>query len=137
MSARLLRIALPWLGIAAIGALAAWLRYGLIESPQLAPLCVAAQGPWWCDARQWLVLGFLDNVYGITALLAAAWALVVRGALSAWLAAALGLFALVLYGFQTGALALLVGCLCLLRVQARRQPAAQHRPGDRGAQPQP
>lgn len=137
MSRPILRTALPWLGIGMIGALAAWLRYGLIESPAMALACDAASAPWWCAARQALVLGFLHDVYGIAALLAAACALVVRGAPAAWLAAALGLFALELYGFQSGALALLLGSLCLLRAQARRQPAAQDRPRQRDVQPQP
>ncbi len=133
----LLRTALPWLGISVVGALAAWLRYGLIESPAMALACDAESAPWWCAGRQALVLGFLHDVYGIAALLAAAWALVVRGVPASWLAAALGLFALELYGFQSGALALLLGSLCLLRAQARRPPAAQDRPRQRDIQPQP
>lgn len=137
MTRPILRTALPWLGIGAVGALAAWLRYGLIESPAMALACNAAAAPWWCAGRQALVLGFLHDVYGIAALLAAAWALVVRGVPAAWLAAALGLFALELYGFQSGALAVLVGSLCLLRAQARRQSAAQDRPRQREVEPQP
>ena len=137
MSRPLLRMALPWLGISVVGAMAAWLRYGLIESPAMALACDAAAAPWWCAARQALVLGFLHDVYGIAALLAAACALLVRGVPMAWLAAALGLFALELYGFQSGALALLVGSLCLLRAQMRPEPATQDRPRQRDVQPQP
>ncbi|MEO7072415.1 MAG: hypothetical protein ABI300_05380 [Rhodanobacter sp.] len=137
MRSRVVRTALPWLGIVALGALAAWLRYGVVESPAMAMTCAAAQGPWWCAARQGIVLGFLYNVYGIAALLAAAWALVVRGVLASSVAAALGLFALELYGFQSGALALLVGSLCLLGAQARPEPTAQDRPRQGQVQPQP
>jgi hypothetical protein len=73
-------------------------------------------------ARQWLVLGFLNNTYGIAALAAAALALALKQPWAAWLAAALGAFALEMYCFEPGALALLIGCLRLLRIQAQILP---------------
>jgi hypothetical protein len=140
-SSRRWRIALPWLLLALIGAGAVVLRYGLIENSAIGQLCGAADSPWWCTVRQWLVLGFLHDIYGIAALLAAAAALLRRSAWLAWLAAALGAFALELYCFEAGALALLIGCLRLLRRQVslprHAPPAQQHRRGQQQVQPQP
>ncbi|EIM03438.1 hypothetical protein RHOFW104T7_14280 [Rhodanobacter thiooxydans] len=107
--------ALAWLALLAVAALAAWLRYGLVESSAIGQLCSAGHAPWWCRWRQWLVLGFLHDVYGIAALAATALALLHRRAWAAWLAAALGAFALELYCVESGALALLLGGLFLWR----------------------
>lgn len=135
------RRALPWLLLLLIAFVAAALRYGLIEPSEMAQRCGSAHNPAWCAWRQLLVLGFLHNVYGIAALIAAGWALLWRRPWVAWLAAALGVFALELYCFQSGALALLIGCLRLLRLQAqalpRLPPAEQGRPRDRQVQSQP
>ncbi len=117
-----LRKALPWLLLMAIGALAMALRYELIEPAAVVQLCESGQGPPWCSIRQWLVLGFLSNGYGIAALVAAAVSLVWKHPWTAWLAAALGAVALELYCFEAGALALLIGCLRLLRIQAQLLP---------------
>jgi hypothetical protein len=57
-------------------------------------------------------------VYGIAALVATALALAWKRPWLAWLAAALGIVALQLYCFESGALAVLVGCLRLIRLQA-------------------
>lgn len=116
------RQALPWLLLAGVGICAAVLRYGVIEPSSAAQLCESGRGPAWCMARQWLVLGFLNNTYGIAALVAAALALVLKQPWAAWLAAALGAFALEMYCFEAGALALLVGCLRLLRIQSQILP---------------
>lgn len=129
--------ALPWLALLIVGVVAAWLRFDLIQPSHIAAMCGDAGSPWWCAVRQWMVLGFLRNIYGVVALVAAAFALFSRRAAVAWLAAALGLFALVMFCYQAGALALLVGCLRLLRVQAGLLPAAQHRPRQRDVQRQP
>jgi hypothetical protein len=140
-SARRWRNALPWLLLALVGVGAAALRYGLIESSAMGQLCGTADNPWWCTVRQWLVLGFLHDIYGIAALIAAAAALLRRSAGLAWLAAALGAFALELYCFEAGALALLIGCLRLLRRQVSlprsAPPAQQHRRRQQQVQPQP
>ena len=128
---------LPWLLLMAVALITTWLRYGLIESSVMGQLCSDVHSPWWCSWRQLLVLGFLHNVYGIVALIAAALALLQKHLWVAWLAAALGVFALELYCFQTGALALLVGCLRLLRVQADAAPVTPDRPRNRQTQPQP
>ena len=137
MTARPLRTAGPWLALAVIGMAAAWLRYGLIESSAIGQQCAAVSSPLWCIWRQWLVLGFLDDVYGVVALVTAGVAIFSRRVGVAWLAAALGLFALVLYCFQSGAVALLIGSLRLLRVQAQMPPTEQDGPRQRDIQRQP
>ena len=141
MNASCWRLARPWLGLLLVALGAAWLRYGLIESSAIGAVCGSGHGPAWCLWREWLVLGFLHNVYGVAALLAAAAALAVPRFWLAWLAAALGVFALLLYGFETGALALLIGCLRLLRLQAPAGAGApgieQRRPRQREVEPQP
>lgn len=110
--------ALPWLLVIVAGLLAAWLRYGLVQPPALAHRCSAGDGPAWCPLRTLAVKAFLSYAYGYVALAAAALALCWKHAFAAWLAAALGLFALVMYCPDAGALALLIGSLRLLRLQA-------------------
>ncbi|MGP1664604.1 MAG: hypothetical protein ACTS5I_01555 [Rhodanobacter sp.] len=135
------RLALPWGALLLVALLAATIRYGLIERSAMGQLCGSENSPLWCTWRQWLVLGFLHNVYGIAAVVAAATAMLWKSPWLAWLAAALGAFALVLYCFEAGALALLMGCLRLLRLQAhalrRLPPVKQHRQADQYIQPQP
>lgn len=135
---RTLRLTLPWFAIALVALAAATLRYGVIEPTSVAHLCGADGGPGWCAWRQWAVLGFLSYGYGYAALTAAFIALVARHPLAAWLAAALGFAALVLYCFEAGAFALLVGALRLLRAQAGSvTPGEQNRQGEGEVQPQP
>lgn len=132
------KTALPWLLLLAVALATAWLRYGLIEPAAMAQQCGGGHGPWWCRWRHWLVLGFLHDIYGIAALAATALALLRKYAWLAWLAAALGVIALQLYCFESGALALLAGCLRLLRLQtARLAPVEQHRPRQQQVQSQP
>jgi hypothetical protein len=132
------RLAVPWLLLLAVGLGVSALRFGLIESSVIGQFC-SSHSRWWCSARYALVLGFLHNVYGVTALIAAALALVSRHPAMAWLAAALGLFAMQLYGAEAGALALLIGSLRLLRLQAnaRRTPVEPDRQRQQQVQSQP
>lgn len=125
---------LPWLLLLLVSALAGWLRYGLIEPASMLQTCAGLGQPAWCHARSWLVIGFLHDVYGAAALLATAASLLSRRTWLAWLAAALGAFALELYGYEAGALALLVGSLRLLRLQAspRSVPVASASTGEPG-----
>ena len=128
---RWLRLALPWLTLASVALAAAIVRYGVIEPPAVAHLCTAGGAPGWCAWRQWAVLGFLGYGYGYAALTAAFLALVTRHPLAAWLAAAMGFTAMVLYCVEAGAFALLVGALRLLRAQADGVPPdEQHRQGE-------
>ncbi|MBD8874235.1 hypothetical protein [Rhodanobacter sp. DHB23] len=120
-----IRTLVPWLLVALAGAGAAWLRYGLIEPAAMAERCTAAQAPAWCALRQALVTGFLHDAYGIAAVVVAALSLLRRSRTLAWLAAALGAFALQFYNYEPGALALLVGSLRLVHLQgADGAPAA-------------
>lgn len=139
MTLRQGRLALPWLLLLLVGLGAAWLRYGLIESSVIGQQCSSSGAPWWCTGRQWLVLGFLHNIYGTAALILATLALLMRRQWLALMAAAVGVFALELYGFQSGALALLIGCLRLLRLQslAYAAPVDQHRQRQREIQAEP
>lgn len=138
MKPSLLRLSLPWLLLLAVGALTAALRFGVIEPSEMAHLCDgSASNPAWCAWRQWVVMGFLGYGYGWAALVAAALAVVWKRPSTAWLAAALGLFALLMYCFEAGAFALLVGCLRLVRLQAATAPADENRQADRQVQTQP
>jgi hypothetical protein len=132
-----LRIAAPWLAILAVGAIAALLRYYVIEPANLAEACEGPGGPNWCPVRMGVVHGFLTYGYGYVALAAVALALFVPRRWTAALAGALGLFALQLYCFEAGAFALLVGSLRLARLQANQEPGAPDDQGDREIQASP
>jgi hypothetical protein len=134
---RTLRLVLPWFTLALVVLAACVLRYSVIEPPALANLCSAEGAPRWCAWRQWAVLAFLGYGYGYAALTAAFLALVTRHPLTAWLAAAFGVAALVLYCFEAGAFALLVGVLRLLRAQAGPPPGHAHRQREGEIQAQP
>lgn len=136
------RLALPWLLLLGVGFATTAVRFGLIESSAIGQLCSSSHAPWWCGVRTALVLGFLHHVYGVAALIGAVLALTSRrhalAALAA-LAAALGAVALLLYGAEAGALALLIGSLRLLRLQADAcaAPVRQHGCGQQQVQAQP
>jgi hypothetical protein len=144
VKARVWLSAAAWLLLLGVALGASWLRYDLIESSAIGQLCSGEHSPSWCEWRQWLVLGFQHHAYGVSvygaaALVAAMIALLWKNPWTAWLAAALGLFALELYCFEPGALALLIGCLRLLRLQVQPStpPLSQHRQRDQEIQPQP
>lgn len=132
--------ALPWLLLLAFGLFTAWLRYGFIEPPELAHLCDDTHGPAWCGVRTAIVLGFNSYGFGIAALIVTALSLILKKPWLAWLAAALGVLAVILYCFYAGAFALLVGSLRLVRLQTNRMmvtPGHPHRHGNRQIQSQP
>lgn len=142
---RILRLTLPWLSLVVVGAIAVALRYGLVESPDVAHACDTAT-TLQCSARHAVVLGFIltpigtyqMGLYGWVALAAAVLALFWKRPATAWLAAATGLVALILYCFAPGAFALLVGCLRLVRLQsAGTTPLHEHRAGERQVHAQP
>lgn len=138
MTSSLPRLLLPWLLLLIVGALAAYVRFGVIEPSEMIHLCDgSASNPAWCQWRQLAVLGFLSYGYGWAALAAALLALLWKRPAAAWFAAAVGLFALVMYCFEGGAFALLVGCLRLVRLQVSARPADEDGYGDGQIQTQP
>ena len=135
---RFIPVALPWLLIVMFGLLAAWLRYGFIESRALGHVCEDGNPPSWCWARQLIVIGFNSYGYGIAAIIATVLAMIGKKSWVAALAAALGAIALILYCYYAGAIALLVGCLRLLRLQNRMTaPSHPDGHGNRQIQAQP
>ncbi|MET3652280.1 hypothetical protein [Dyella japonica] len=145
-----LRLTLPWLTLILIGAGAYALRYGLVESSDVAHLCDTGRS-FTCDVRHATVMGFVlarlqltasysyqMGIYGWVALVAAALALFWKKPFTAWLSAAAGMVAVVLYCFAPGALALLVGCLRLVRLQSSgTAPLNHHGAGARQVHGQP
>jgi hypothetical protein len=132
------RIAMPWLALIVFWLAALWLRLGFISSTTVTQICEVGQPPAWCGVRQVLIFGFLYDVYGVAALLAAVMSLFARRVWPAWLAAALGALSLLLFCYETGALALLVGGLRLLRLQLTPgTPVEQHRQRQGQIQTQP
>jgi hypothetical protein len=142
---RVLSLTLPWLLLIAIGVGAGTLRYGLVESADVAHTCEISKALA-CTIRHLTVEGFIRGrvlgyqmgIYGWVALAAAALALTLKSRFFSWLAAATGLVALMLYCFAPGAFALLVGCLRLVRLQSKpAAPFNEHRAGEGQVQAQP
>ena len=119
------RLILSWLSLIVIGVAAYALRYALVESPDVANACETSL-TFECSARHVAVMGFIlgrtfgyqMGIYGWVALAAAALALGWKKPFAAWLSAATGLVAVILYCFAPGAFALLIGCLRLVRLQS-------------------
>jgi len=117
-----LRTLTPWLLIAAVGGLAAVVRFLFIEPAAIGETCEAHATLWWCSLRLLVVQGFLHHIYGVAAVAAAVASLAVRRRWLAMLAAALGVFAMVLYDVELGSFALLVGVLREARLRAGGSP---------------
>lgn len=115
----MLRSVLLFSSIAVFIALAVWLRLGWIESAETAHRCLAGFDSPGCLARRLAVAAFVSGDLGMAAVGSAVLALVWKHPFSAWLAATAGGIALVLYSPETGAAALLVGSLRLLRSGSR------------------
>ena len=109
-----------WIALATIATATVALRYGLVERSDIGHYCATAGAAGWCPLRELVVLGFLRYGYGWTALLSTLLALLWRRPGTALLAAACGAYALILYCFEAGALALLAGSLLLVRAGATR-----------------
>lgn len=106
-------------------AIAAGVRYAIIEPAGLAHLCGAPGAPWWCVLRA-LAAAVLDaGALGFGAIGAGVLAILTR--LSAWAlaAACLGAAGLVLYAVATGAVGLLLGLLVLARAGGATLPDAR------------
>lgn len=116
-----IRRAFGWVAVLAFGfALAAWLRYGVIQPEEIGIRCGQADAPGWCAPRQWLILAQHYRVWGWVALASAAIALFVSlpgpvARLAIAIAAVFSALALILYNSTLGALAFVLMLLALLR----------------------
>jgi len=116
-----IRRAFGWAAVLALGfALAAWLRYGVIQPEEIGIRCGQADAPGWCVPRQWLILAQHYRVWGWVALASAVIGLFVTlpvpvGRLIIAIAALFSALALILYNATLGAPALVLMLLALLR----------------------
>jgi len=102
-------------------AVAATVRYGLIEREDLGLLCQSADAPWWCDLRLLVIRAFLNDVFGLSSVVLAAIAAWRRSAVAATLAVAIGTVGMVLYGFTWSGIGVLGGALVIARLQGQWQ----------------
>jgi hypothetical protein len=111
--------------IAAAGAvayaLAATVRYGLIEREDLGLICQETAPPWWCGLRLLIIKAFLNDVFGLSSVALAGIAAWRRSAVAATLAVAIGTVGMVLYGFTWSGIGVLGGALVLARLQGQWQ----------------
>jgi len=107
----------PWLIASAVCALAFLVRYLLIQPPQIAHQCDAGAGPWWCAIRLAIILSYSGWGLGYASLATCVLALWYRRVLFGALALSCGTAAIVLYCYEPGALAMVVGALVLVRAQ--------------------
>lgn len=112
---RVLRPTWPWLAALAAGLIAAWLRYRLVEPAALAQACAAGASGLDCALRAATVAAFHSHGLTMVCAVLTAWALITRWRSAAALALTAGAVGLVLYSFEAGAAALLVGALELAR----------------------
>ena len=106
---------LPWVVALAAGLIAAWLRYRLVEPAALAQACAAGASGLDCVLRAATVAAFHSHGLTMVCAVLAALALITRRRSAAILALTAGAVGLVLYSFEAGAAALLVGVLELAR----------------------
>ena len=102
-------------------AVAATVRYGLIEREDLGLVCQSASPPWWCALRLLVIQAFIHDVFGLSSVALAALAAWRRSAVAAILAVAIGTFGMVLYGFTWSGVGVLGGALVLARLQGQWQ----------------
>ncbi len=117
------RLIAPWLAAALVCVAAILVRQFLIQPPHIGHTCDAATlslpapGPWWCSARAAFIMtyawGGLNGACWVLTLAALAFR---REAIAA-LALAVGLFAIVMYSYEAGAVAITIGALVLARAQ--------------------
>ncbi len=113
-----------WDALAVVIVLYAWLRLAWNKEAAMAQRCLAGAGTLVCDIRTWAVAAS-NGAVTIAALTLGALALCWRHPLVAWLTAASGGIAMVLYHAEPGAAALLIGILRLARWHADAHTKAQ------------
>lgn len=114
-----------WIAVAAAFALAAAIRYAVIEPEAIAHLCESHDAPWWCVVRAGAVAVFATHAPGIAALAAGVVATFSRRSSWALAAACLGAAGLALYAAGTGAIGFLLGVLVLARSPGSGAPDAR------------
>ncbi len=114
----------------------AWIaRHLWIEPAAVGELCRAADAPFSCRMRQWLIYTFASNGLGYAALVAGVLALVTRSTVLAVLGAGFGAAGLVLYCYDFAAVGFLLSVLTLARQASVRGDRAggQHGEGEQHA----
>jgi hypothetical protein len=106
----------------AFGALAMAARYLLIQPPELSHRCDLGDAPAWCSVRLAIIMSYAWYSLGYLALGASIAALVWRNRPVATFTLCSGAAAIVLYCYEPGALALVVGALVLARSVSPREP---------------
>lgn len=114
------RHSLPWLLVAGVIVLAAWLRFDWIQNAPVAQHCLAGGGGLGCALRASAVAVFTGRWLAAAAVAGAVTTLLWRHPAPATLAAMVGGIALVLYTAELGAFTLLVGLLRLAGAQSDR-----------------
>ena len=106
--------------VAVAAALAASLRFLLIEPEGFAHLCSAAAAPWWCAPRAAAITVFSSGALSVAAVGVGVLAIVTRRPATGLSAACLGAACLALYSVEAGAVAFLLGLLALARPRQRQ-----------------
>ena len=120
-------LAVAPLSIAITLAVAAFLRFQIVEPEQVAHLCGAGAAPWWCTLRAAVIGAFASHALAVLAVGAGAVAVLTRRSGVAVAAACLGSAGLVLYSVEPGAVGLLLGLLALARPRHREPSARRER----------
>lgn len=118
------RITAAVLGLCAVSlALAAALRFGLVEPADMTAHCDGGARDAWCNVRAWVIQGFVHQRMGWFALVLAGWAYWARWNYAAALALFVACAGLVLYTTELCAPAALLALLALTREPKLLAPA--------------
>lgn len=112
------RAILEWMGVAAVFAIAAFVRYQLIQPPEVAQACELAGAPWWCEVRMLVIRSFANFGLGYAAMVMALLTVITRNRWVAWVATMVGAAGLSLYCYEPAAVSFVVGVLVLARAQS-------------------
>jgi hypothetical protein len=96
-------------------------RLYLVEPEALAQRCMAGDQSWQCTLREWLVRGFVNNVFGIASIIVGLLAMVSRWRTVAMVAMVIGITGAVLYRFELSGLGILLGALTLVSMSNKKQ----------------
>ena len=104
-----------WLGLVAVLAATAALRFLLIEPHEIGHLCLQSEAPWWCAVREGLAIAFRSQAFGLLSLAAGAWGWWKGDARWAAVAMLVGAAGLMLYNTDLAAPGVLAGIIVLAR----------------------